>query len=334
MRKWKFAIIGMGNIGKRYWDLLETRTDAEVIAIADPVEKNISADIPQYSSLEDLLQKEQKIDIAIISSPNGFHFEQTITCLDRGISVILEKPVCFTKEQTFILLEHPNSRQVFPVMQNRYSPPSQWLKKVIFSEVLGKIFTVHVNCFWNRDTRYYTGNTWRGSLDLDGGPLYTQFSHFLDLIIWMFGELKVEHTEFHCFNHQKITEFEDTGNIKLVSKDGTQIRFHYSTSVWDKNLESSITIIAEHGSIKVGGQYMNQILHCHIKDYTLPEILPTNPNLNYGDFQGSAGNHALVLDEVISHLNGEKPYSVSLEEAALLIQTIEKIYYSRSLPLG
>ena len=172
------------------------------------------------------------------------------------------------------------SRHVFCVMQNRYSPPSVWLKELVDNEILGKIYMVQLNCYWNRDERYYKpGNCmaiktrWRN--------LIYQFSHFVDIMYWLFGDIKNIKAKFQDFTHKDLTDFEDSGFVTFDFVNGGMGSLSYSTSVWDKNLESSITIIGEKGSVKVAGQYMNEVEYCHIKDYAMPELAPSNPPNDY-----------------------------------------------------
>jgi Predicted dehydrogenases and related proteins len=163
-------------------------------------------------------------------------------------------------------------RDVFCVMQNRYSPPSVWLKEVVDSKILGKLYSVQLNCFWNRDERYYKPGNWHGTTEMDGGTLFTQFSHFVDIMYWLFGDITNIKGSFQDFNHQSLTAFEDSGTVLFDFVKGGSGSLNYSTAVWDKNLESSLTIIAENGSVKVAGQYMNEVEYCHIKDYSMPKL--------------------------------------------------------------
>jgi predicted dehydrogenase len=191
----------------------------------------------------------------------------------NGLSKLECEEVIFTSLQV--------AKQVFCVMQNRYSPPSQWLKQVIMENRLGKIFMVQVNCYWNRDDRYYQPGTkdrkgfWKGTKKLDGGPLFTQFSHFIDMMYWLFGDITDISARFENNNHRNSTEFnDDSGFVSFRFLNGGIGCFNYSISVWDKNLESSMTIIGEKGSIKVGGQYMEKVEYCHIDNYEMPDIAP------------------------------------------------------------
>lgn len=213
-------------------------------------------------------------------------------------------------------------------MQNRYSPPSVWLKNVIDSKLLGKIFMVQLNCFWNRDERYYSKGSWHGSKELDGGTLFTQFSHFIDIMYWLFGDIENIKGSFYDFNHSELTEFEDSGLVSFDFLSGGSGVLNYSTSVWNKNLESSMTIIGEHGSIKVGGQYMDKVEYCHIKDYTMPELAPTNPGNDYGAYKGSAQNHNFVIDNVVDVLNNRASITTNALEGLKVVDIIERIYAS------
>jgi UDP-N-acetyl-2-amino-2-deoxyglucuronate dehydrogenase len=106
--------------------------------------------------------------------------------------VVIEKPMGLSKAdcENVIFKALNVSKQVFVVKQNRYSPPSQWMKKVVSGGTIGEVLMVQVNCYWNRDDRYYKAGGWKGTLDLDGGTLFTQFSHFIDIMYWVFGDIK------------------------------------------------------------------------------------------------------------------------------------------------
>jgi UDP-N-acetyl-2-amino-2-deoxyglucuronate dehydrogenase len=217
-------------------------------------------------------------------------------------------------------------KHVFAVMQNRYSPPSVWIKDLIESGKLGKVFMVQLNCYWNRDDRYYKKDSWHGKKDLDGGTLYTQFSHFIDIMYWLFGDLENIKAKFQDFNHKDLTDFEDSGFVSFDFVNGGMGALNYSTSVWNQNLESSMTIIAENGSVKIGGQYMNEVEYCHIKDYEMPLLAPTNPGNDYGAYKGSAQNHHYVIENVIDVLKGRATISTNALEGLKVVDIIERIY--------
>lgn len=310
--KVKFGVAGCGHIGKRHAQMIYQNPDAELAACCDIIPRD-SLDLPAYQrmsffpSLDEMLASQHGLDVVNICTPNGLHAAMALKVLKAGCHVVIEKPMALNQvdAENILLTAERNKRMVFCVMQNRYSPPSVWIKEMVDSGRLGEIYFVQVNCFWNRDERYYKHDNWHGSKELDGGTLFTQFSHFVDLMYWLFGDVSDIRSRFFDFAHQKLTDFEDTGVISFRFKRGGLGTLQYSTAVWDKNLESSITIIAEHGSVKIGGQYMNEVEYCHVKDYVLPVLPPTNPGNDYGAYKGSAQNHHFVIDNVVDVLSGK-----------------------------
>lgn len=334
MSKIKFAVVGCGHIGKRHAEMITRNPDAELVALIDIKERSkLGIDAFQvyfYNSLESFLCSDVKTDVVTIATPNGFHAQQAILALDAGNHVVIEKPMALSKsdaEQVIFKALH-QSKQVFAVMQNRFSPPSVWLKEIIQKGIMGEIFSVHLNSFWNRDDRYYTADSWHGKKELDGGTLFTQFSHFIDVMYWLFGDIKNIKSIIRDFNHQHSTEFEDSGVVHFEFVNGGIGNFNFSTSVYDKNLESSITIIAEKGSVKIGGQYMNEVEYCHIKDYEMPTLAPTNPGNDYGAYKGSAQNHHYVIENVVDVLKHQKAISTNALEGMKVVDIIERIYQS------
>lgn len=330
--KIKFAVIGCGHIGKRHAEMIERHEEAELVALVDIKEKhelNIDAyQVPFFKSLDQFLQSGIEVDVVNIATPNGFHFEQAYKVLDHNVHVVVEKPLALSKldAEKLIFQALHKHKNIFAVMQNRYSPPSVWLKNLVESKILGQIYLVELNCYWNRDERYYKSDSWHGKKDLDGGTLFTQFSHFIDIMYWLFGDINNIQARFRDFNHQKLTDFEDSGLVQFDFVNGGIGMLSYSTSVWDKNLESSMTIIAENGTVKVGGQYMERVEHCHIKDYTMPELPPTNPGNDYGAYKGSAANHHYVIENVVNVLKSRATISTNALEGMKVVDIIERVY--------
>ena len=329
--KIKFAVIGCGHIGKKHSQMIYENPCAKLVALVDLKPKSeLGIDefnVPFFNSLEDFLNSEIEVDVINIATPNGFHANQAILSLNNKKHVVIEKPMALNTldAQKIIEASKKNNKKVFCVMQNRYSPPSKWLKNLVESKKLGKIYIVKVDCFWNRDERYYTPNSWHGDLKLDGGTLFTQFSHFIDLIYWIFGDFKNISARFNNFNHQNLTHFEDSGNVFFEFFDGGFGTLNYSTSVYNKNFESSITIIAENGSIKVGGQYMDKVEYCHVNNYKMPKLKPTNPGNDYGYYKGSAQNHNFLIQNVIDVFLKNKSITVDMMEGCKVVEIIEKI---------
>jgi UDP-N-acetyl-2-amino-2-deoxyglucuronate dehydrogenase len=334
----KFAVIGCGHIGKRHASIIQSHPNCTLVALCDGKPKE-TLDLSPYSdaqffnSMGDLLESDLGIDIVVIASPNGYHEEQALKVLEKGCHVVIEKPMALTKAscERIIFKALQKQKHVFCVMQNRYSPPSVWLKEILDKKVLGKIFMVQTNCYWNRDDRYYKKDDWHGTKNLDGGTLFTQFSHFIDLLYWCFGDITNIQAKFNNFAHAHSTDFEDSGFISFDFVDGGMGSLNYSTAVWDKNLESSITIVAENGSVKVGGQYMNEVEYCHIKNYVMPVLAESNPPNDYGQYKGSAANHHYVYENISNVIAGKDSISTNALEGMKVVDIIERIYNNNNI---
>ena len=344
--KINFAVVGAGFIGCRHVEVIQKNPDAELVAVCD-LKGNLELGIgnlpagrqgwddalPLFHSLEEMLKAELPIDVVCIATPNGLHAQHALAALNAGKHVLIEKPVALSAKDAQEIIDTAKrvDRKVFCVMQNRYSPPAAWLKQITAEGTLGKIFMVQINCYWNRDDRYYKKGGWKGTADLDGGTLYTQFSHFIDIMYWLFGDIKNITARFNDFTHANSTEFEDSGIVNFDFVNGGMGCINYSTAVWDTNLESSITVIAEKGTVKVGGQYMNAVEYCHVKDYSMPVLPEANPANNYGGYSGSAANHNLVYDHLIDLIVNGQIINTNVEEALKVTEIIENIYKLRGI---
>lgn len=328
-----FAVAGFGHIGRRHSTIICGHPECRLLAIIEPDKEALKHElypegVPAFSSLEEMYAAGIQPDVVNIAAPNGLHSELAILALKSRSHVVIEKPMGLSKAEceSVIFTALQMSRQVFVVKQNRYSPPSKWLKETVSKGNIGQVLMVQVNCYWNRDDRYYKTDGWKGTRNLDGGTLFTQFSHFIDIMYWVFGDIRNIHATIRDFTHQNTTEFEDSGLVQFEFVNGGMGCINFSTSVWDKNMESSITVIGSKGSLKIGGQYMNEIEYCHIENYQMPELPPTNPPNDYGPFKGSAANHHYVIDNVVRTLNGEDTITANALEGMKVVDIIERIY--------
>lgn len=336
MSKIKYVVIGAGHIGKRHAEMIRREEEAELVALVDVRSKEECGaqdfDVPFFSSIDELLNAGIAFDVANICTPNGFHAKQSLQILESKHHVVCEKPMALSKKdcEEIIFKSLQVSKHVFCVMQNRYSPPSVWIKNIVEEKILGDIFIVQLNCYWNRDDRYYKAGSWKGKQDLDGGTLFTQFSHFIDIMYWLFGDIKNIQGKFADFSHKNTTDFEDSGIVNFDFINGGMGCINYSTSVATQNLESSITIIGSKGSVKIGGQYMNEVEVCNIDGYEMPELAPTNPGNDYGAYKGSAANHNYVIQNVIDTLKGRNSATTNALEGLKVVDIIERIYEIRN----
>jgi len=333
--KIKFAVIGCGHIGKRHAEMVVRNPEAELIALVDSQAKEKLSidhlDAAFFSSIDDFLDANLHVDVVNVCTPNGLHAEQSIKALEKGYHVVCEKPMGLSKVEceNVIFKALQMSKQVFCVMQNRYSPPSVWIKDVVSKGILGDIFMVQLNCYWNRDERYYKADGWKGRQELDGGTLFTQFSHFIDIMYWLFGDIKNIQGKFKDFTHAHLTDFEDSGFVSFDFINGGMGCINYSTAVANQNLESSITIVGSKGSVKIGGQYMNEVEVCNIEGYEMPTLAASNPPNDYGPYKGSAANHHYVIENVVDTLKGRTTMTTNALEGLKVVEIIERIYTVR-----
>ena len=329
-----FVVMGLGHIGKRHAEMVLRQNDAHLVAFIDSLSPDslnlggFASDIPHFYTLEEFLASGLQAQVLNVCTPNGLHAKHALAALNAGLHVVIEKPMALKDADCEILMATASEKNlhIFTVMQNRYSPPAVWIKEVIDSKIMGDLFLMQLDCYWNRDERYYTPNAWHGKKDLDGGTLFTQFSHFIDMMIWLFGDIKNIDAVFKNFNHAGLTEFEDSGFIRFEFEKGGMGLVNFSTAVFEQNLSSSMTILSENGSVKIGGQYMNKVEHCCIKNYQMPTLAETAAGNNYGTYSGSAQNHHLVIENVVRVLNGGENLGSTAAEGSKVVATINKMY--------
>jgi predicted dehydrogenase len=327
MNKIKFAVVGFGNIGKRHVQHIMNNERAQLVAICDekPIEENIEG-VNYFKSLEAMLQNES-IDVVNVCTPNYLHHPHTILSLQYKKHVVCEKPMAISVVQCdeMIKAAAEHDRTIFVVKQNRFNEPVQQVKKLMHENVLGNIYFININCFWNRNEYYYNESNWRGKKALDGGCLFTQFSHFIDILYYLFGEIKNVKGLMKNFKHA-YTEVEDSGSFVMETINGAIVNFNFSTCSYEKNMEGAITILAENGTVKIGGQYLNTIEYQHIKGVQLPEINIVAKSNDYGKYQGSMSNHDKIIANVINTLQGKDTIMTNATEGMHVVKIIEEMY--------
>jgi len=336
MQTIKFAIVGTGHIGKRHAEMISRSDYAELCALCD-IESSINLDlkkfdVPFFQSLDELLESDIDFDVLCVATPNGMHAEHAIKGLEKQKHIVIEKPMALSKAECerIIFKSMQEHKHVFCVMQNRYSPPSIWIKDIMDKNLLGDIYMVQIDCYWNRGDSYYDKANWKGTKELDGGTLFTQFSHFVDIMYWLFGDITDIQAKFNDFTHNHNTDFEDSGFVNFKFLDGGMGCINYSTAVWNKNFESSLTVLAEKGTVKIGGQYMNKVEYCHIENYEMPELPEANPANDYGTYKGSAANHNFIFENVVQTLNKKNRATTNALEGLKVVEIIERIYEHNS----
>jgi predicted dehydrogenase len=329
-QKVRFSIVGYGNIGRRHAAQILQNDQAQLVAVCD-VNEAVRATLPEgvayFSTLADMLQG-STADVLCVCTPNYLHEPHTIEGLNAGLHTVVEKPMALSVQEcdNMIAAATRNDRTIFAVKQNRYNPPVQEVKKLVTSGRLGKVFMVEVNCFWNRGDAYYAGSDWRGSKTRDGGCLFTQFSHFVDILYYLNGAVTSATGLVQNFAHNHNTEVEDTGSFVLKADNGAIINFCFTTCSYNKNMEGSITIFAEKGTLKIGGQYLNTIEYQQLEGEELPPINISAKSNDYGLYQGSMSNHDKVIQNVVDVLHHHQPIMTSAEEGREVVRIIEMMY--------
>ena len=326
----RFAIIGCGRIGQRHAGHIKQVGDLVAVcdidkAKAEETGKKYEAKV--YTDIDELLASEKEVDVVAICTPNGLHAAHSIKSLKAGFHVLCEKPMALNVKDCgeMIKTAEKANKRLFVVKQNRFNPPVEAVKKLLDEEKLGKIFSVQLNCFWNRDALYYQ-NSWKGTKDLDGGTLFTQFSHFIDLLYWMIGDVKNAKAFTANFAHQGIIEFEDTGVVILEFDNGAIGTVNYTVNSYKKNMEGSLTIFGEKGTVKIGGQYLNVLEYQHIEGTEIKDLPAGNKANDYGHYQGSMSNHDKVYENLVEVLQHNAPISANSFEGFKTVEIIEKIY--------
>ena len=332
MGKIRVGIIGCGRIAHRHAGHIDRL--GELVAVCDVNEEKANSlgdeyGVPWFTEVSELL-KMKDMDVVAVCSPNGLHAEHSIASLKAGFHVLCEKPMALTSsdcEEMINTAERCN-RRLFIVKQNRFNPAIEAVKEKIDAGDFGDIYSIQLNCFWNRNFAYYQNSDWKGTKELDGGTLFTQFSHFIDLLYWMIGDVEEASALMHNYAHQEVIEFEDTGVVSLKFKNGVLGTINYTVNAFAKNMEGSITIFGEKGTVKVGGQYLNKLEYQSFEGEEIGELKAGNPANEYGEYQGSMSNHDRVYENLIDVLQKGGSIATNGLEGLKTVEIIEKIYKS------
>ena len=332
MQKIRFAIIGCGRIAQRHAEHIHAY--GELVAVCDIAYEKASSlaeknKAKAYRNLEDLLKDQTDIDVISICTPNGLHAEQSIACLQSGFHVLVEKPMALNVDDcnAMIAAAEKVGKNLFVIKQNRFNPPVIVVKKALIEKRLGKLFSIQLNCFWNRNNEYYQ-NSWKGTKYMDGGILFTQFSHFIDLLYWFFGDIATVYAMTDNYAHRSVIEFEDTGAVLLKFANGMIGSIHFTINSFKKNMEGSLTIFGEEGTVKIGGEYLNELEYSNIKNFNLDTLPAGNIANDYGTYFGSMSNHDKEYQHIIEMIQSGKMNTDNAFEGMKTVEIIEKIYQS------
>ncbi|MDT0675952.1 Gfo/Idh/MocA family protein [Autumnicola musiva] len=332
MDRIKFAVVGCGHIGKRHINVVLEEENAKLTAICDidpkqlQLVQNLEDSVKCFQDFEKML-KEGDIDIVCICTPHGLHAEMSMMAAEYKKHILVEKPMALSSSEGMKMIEcaEKNKVKLYVVKQNRYNTPIYLTNEALKKRRLGKVFMVQCNVMWNRNQDYYEQSSWRGKKSSEGGALFTQVSHFLDLLVWWFGEIEEARTLVETLNHE--IEIEDCGVSALKFKNGSLGSIFWTNCVYNSNFEGSITILGEKGTIKIGGQYLNEIEFWDVQSYPLPLDIDFEDKPNsYGSYQGSSSNHNKLVHDLALQIIQDRKGVVEGEEGLRSIEAIEKIY--------
>lgn len=327
------GVIGYGNIGRRHCEEIVANEHLELVCITDTKCGNelFYTGANKRDDYIDMLKYED-IDLVAVCTPNNLHAQMSIHALEAGKHVVCEKPMALTKRSCELMVSTAlkYKKQLFIVKQNRHNGPIQYVKKLIENGDLGTIYSINANCVWNRDERYYKDSSWKGTLNQDGGVLFTQFSHYIDAVLYLKDD-RPEYVDANISNlgHPDI-EIDDNGYVVGIFPDGTVMHLSYSTLGYSKNMESSITLICENGTIQIGGQYLNEIKYqdIDIELEFIADVSSDKPNVYKEGYQGTAANHKDVYNNVANTLINNDRIDVNGIDGMWTIEFIQKAYES------
>lgn len=327
-----FGIIGCGRIAQRHAEHISN--NGNLIAVCD-INKDAADELSKkynckaFYNVDEFLNAGLEMDIVAVCSPNGLHAEHSIKIVQSGYNALCEKPMALNTNDCGKMISQAEkfNKRIFIVKQNRFNPPIDALKKVIDEGKLGKIFSIQLNCFWNRNNDYYE-NSWKGTKNMDGGTLFTQFSHFIDLLYWLIGDVTNVNAHMNNYAHQGIIEFEDTGVVILNFENGAIGAINYTVNSYGKNMEGSLTVFGEKGTVKIGGQYLNELEYQNIEGFQITNLPEGNKPNNYGTYLGSMSNHDKIYENVIDVLRNGSSIKTNAFEGMKTVEIIEKIYKS------
>jgi UDP-N-acetyl-2-amino-2-deoxyglucuronate dehydrogenase len=328
----RFAIIGCGKIAPRH--AAEASRRGELVAVCDIIKEKADILAAEYGAkafytIDELLK--EKIDLIAVCTPNGLHARHTIEALNAGCHVLCEKPLSISSADAISMMETAmaKDRKLFVVKSTRYNPALSELKDIIDKKKLGSLYSFQLNCFWNRPDSYYH-QSWKGSLEKDGGTLYTQFSHYIDALLWLLGDVESVTGFRKNLAHKGTIEFEDSGVVAISMRNGMLGGLNWSLNTFRKNMEVSLSIIAEKGSIRIGGEYMNKIEYL-LTDGIQLSVPDKGAANDYGSYKGSMSNHDKVYENLVIALNDENHPFTYAADGLKTVETIEKIYKTVSL---
>src|SRR5688572_4084001 len=335
----RVAVVGCGRISRNHFDAIEKINGLELAAVCDIVGERARAageryGVPSFESFDEMLASVRS-DVVALCTPSGMHPRHGVLAARAGKHVICEKPMAISLEDADELVRECDAAgvQLFVVKQNRLNPAIQLLKRAIDRERFGRIYLANTTVRWTRPQEYYDQAPWRGTWEFDGGAIMNQASHYVDLIQWLVGP--VESVVAKTATLARRIETEDTGIAVLKFRSGALGVIEVTMLTYPRNLEGSITILGEKGTVKVGGTAVNRVDHWTFADYDdddkLVEAATTNPPTVYGF--GHEGYYRNVLAVLQGEAKAETDGRAGRKSLELILGIYESAKTGRDVPI-
>ncbi len=330
----KVGLIGCGRIAAVHADAISKNEGMVLGAVCDVVEERMlrfseKYGVPGYADFHTLLRKE-KPDLVAIATPNGTHYAIARACMEHGTDILLEKPITITNKEAddLITLSGEKGVRFFAVKQVRYNPAIRVLKSAVQAGYLGKLFSTSLVVRWTRPQEYFEKSEWRGTRFLDGGGLLNQGIHYVDVMQWILGDVEKVFGKKDTCCHK--IEIEDMAFGLLGFKSGVIGTVEFTVNTFPHNLECSLAVLGDQGTVKLAGQAMNEIEIWHVKDLPKPAVPEGFPPYIYegGLYQGSCPNHYYVYQDIMKNFNGISQEIVDGKEAAKSLKIVNALYRS------
>jgi UDP-N-acetyl-2-amino-2-deoxyglucuronate dehydrogenase len=330
-RKLRFALVGCGRISTNHIDAIRVHAErAELVAVCDVDRRRADAaaaatGAAAFYALDDLLAASDA-DAVILATPSGLHPAQAIRCAQAGRHVVTEKPMATRWEDGKEMVRVCDAAGVFlfVVKQNRRNATLQLVKHAVEKRRFGRIFMVNVNVFWTRPQSYYDSAAWRGTWEFDGGAFMNQASHYVDLLDWLIGP--VESVQAYTATLDRDIQVEDTGVVSVRWRTGALGSMNVTMLTYPKNLEGSITILGEKGTVRLGGVAVNRVDHWEFADEDPDDALVEQASYETTSVYGFG--HPLYYDNVINALRGEADPETDGREGLRSLEILIATYLS------
>ncbi len=330
-RKIRMALVGCGRIAANHFGAMEQHAqDIEVVDVCDvdPValEKAVArTGAKGHAGLTQMLAS-TTADVVVLTSPSGLHPEQAVEVARSGRHVMTEKPMATRWHDGLRMVKACDDAGVrmFVVKQNRRNATLQLLKQAVEQKRFGRIYMVNINVFWTRPQDYYDSAKWRGTWEFDGGAFMNQASHYVDLLDWLIGP--IESMQAYTATLGRDIEVEDTGVLSVRWRSGALGSMNVTMLTFPRNLEGSITILGEKGTVRVGGVAVNEIQH-----WEFSEKLPEDEQIASANYQTTSVygfGHPLYYKNVIDVLRGEAEPETDGREGLKSLEVLVAAYLS------